>query len=120
KPEELRAACRRAAAVPAQRRIVTFGIAPSHPATNYGYIRPGEKLNGSFVYAVDACVEKPDAATAATYLAKRYVWNSGNVLFHAATMLVQIEQFEPAMAAAAKAAVGGLPRDLHLLRLAAD
>src|SRR5437762_6223425 len=28
KPEEFRAACRRAAAVAAQRRIVTFGIAP--------------------------------------------------------------------------------------------
>src|SRR5207248_210760 len=120
KPEEFRAACRRAAAVAAERRIVTFGIAPSHPATNYGYIRPGEKLDGSFVHAVDAFVEKPDAATAATYVAKHYLWNSGNFLFHAATMLGEIEQFEPAMAAAAKAAVGGLTRDLDFLRLAAE
>jgi len=120
KPEEFRATCRRAAAVAAQRRIVTFGIAPSHPATNYGYIRPGEKLDGSFVHAVDAFVEKPDTATAATYVAMRYLWNSGNFLFHAATMLGEIEQFEPAMAAAAKAAVGGLTRDLDFLRLAAE
>src|SRR5262249_12074687 len=120
KPEEFRAACRRAAAVAAERRIVTFGIAPTHPATNYGYIRPGAKLDGSFVYAVDAFVEKPDAATAATYVAKRYLWNSGNFLFHAATMLREIEQFEPAMAEAAKAAVGGRTRDLDFLRLAAE
>ena len=117
KPEEFRAACRRAAAVAAQRRIVTFGIAPSHAATNYGYIRPGERLDGSSVHAVEAFVEKPDAATAASYVTKRYLWNSGNFLFHAATMIGEIEQFEPAMAEAAKAAVSGLTRDLDFLRL---
>src|SRR5436305_2144776 len=117
KPEEFRAACRRAAAVAAQRRIVTFGIAPSHAATNYGYIRPGERLDGSSVHAVEAFVEKPDAATAASYVTKRYLWNSGNFLFHAATMIGEIEQFEPAMAEAAKAAVSGITRDLDFLRL---
>ena len=91
---------------------------PRYPATNYGYIRPGEKLNGSHVHAVEAFVEKPDAATAATYVADRYLWNSGNFLFHAATMLAEIERFEPAMAEAAKAAVAGLTRDLDFLRLA--
>jgi mannose-1-phosphate guanylyltransferase / mannose-6-phosphate isomerase len=35
-------------------------------------------------------------------------------------MLGEIEQFEPAMAEAAKAAVGGLTRDLDFLRLAAE
>jgi len=53
--------------------------------------------------AVEAFVEKPDAATAANYVAERYLWNSGNFLFHAATMLGEIERFEPAMAEAAKA-----------------
>jgi len=120
KPEEFRAACRRAAAVAAEHRIVTFGVAPSHPATNYGYIQPGAKLDGSFAHAVDAFVEKPDAATAATYVAKRYLWNSGNFLFHAATMLGEIERFEPAMAEAAKAAVSGRRRNLDFLRLAAE
>jgi mannose-1-phosphate guanylyltransferase/mannose-6-phosphate isomerase len=120
KPDEFREACRRAAAAAAEGRIVTFGIAPTHPATSYGYIRPGEKLNGAFVHAVEAFVEKPDAATAAGYVADRYLWNSGNFLFHAATMLGEIERFEPAMAEAAKAAVGGLTRDLDFLRLAAE
>ena len=118
KPEEFREACRRAAAAAAEGRIVTFGIEPTYPATNYGYIRPGEKLNGASVRAVEAFVEKPDAATAATYVADRYLWNSGNFLFHAATMLGEIERFEPAMAEAAKAAVAGLTRDLDFLRLA--
>src|SRR5437588_10166387 len=87
KPEEFRAACRRAAAVAAQRRIVTFGIAPSHPATNYGYIRPGEQLDGSSVHAVEAFVEKADAAAASSYVTKADLWNSGNFLFHARTLV---------------------------------
>jgi len=50
------------------------------------------------VRAVEAFVEKPDAATAAQYVTDRYLWNSGNFLFHAATMLGEIKHFEPAMA----------------------
>src|SRR5262245_5432318 len=78
KPDEFRAACRLAAAVAAEGRIVTFGIEPTHPATSYGYIRPGGKLNGASARTVEAFVEKPDAATAATYMTQRYLWNSGN------------------------------------------
>jgi mannose-1-phosphate guanylyltransferase/mannose-6-phosphate isomerase len=95
-PEEFREACRCAAEAATAGRIVTFGK-PTHPATNYGYIRPGAKLKGSVVHAVDAFVEKPDAVTAATYVADGYLWNSGNFLFHAATMLTEIERFEPDM-----------------------
>ena len=120
KPDEFRQACRCAAGAAIAGRIVTFGIVPTYPATNYGYIRPGEKLNGSHAHAVEAFVEKPDAATAATYVANHYLWNSGNFLFHAATMLAEIERFEPAMAEAAKASVDGLTRDLDFLRLAAE
>lgn len=120
KPDEFRAACRQAASAAAQGQIVTFGITPTHPATNYGYIRPGAPLDGSAVRTVEAFVEKPDAATAAGYVAERYLWNSGNFLFHAATMLSEIEQFEPEMAQAAKEAVAGLQKDLDFLRLPAE
>src|SRR5467141_2472098 len=78
KPDEFHTACRHAAAAAAEGRIVTFGIEPTHPATSYGYIRPGERLNGAFARTVEAFVEKPDAATAANYVAERYLWNSGN------------------------------------------
>jgi mannose-1-phosphate guanylyltransferase / mannose-6-phosphate isomerase len=120
KADQFRAACRHAAAAAAEGRIVTFGIEPTHPATSYGYIRPGEKVNGASARTVEAFVEKPDAATAATYVAQKYLWNSGNFLFHAATMLAEIERFEPAMAEAAKAAVADLTRDLDFLRLASE
>src|SRR5262249_60559603 len=95
-------------------------IEPTGPVTSYGYIRPGKKLNGASVHAVDAFVEKPDTATAAMYVAARYLWNSGNFLFRAATMLSEIERFEPVMAEAAKTAAAGLTRDLAFMRLAPE
>jgi mannose-1-phosphate guanylyltransferase/mannose-6-phosphate isomerase len=120
KPEQFREACRKAAAAARDGMIVTFGIRPTRPATNYGYIRPGRSLNGGAAFAVDAFVEKPDAATAAGYVAENYLWNSGNFLFRADVMLDEIARFEPAMAEAAKAAVAGHTRDLDFLRLAAE
>src|SRR3954471_3411459 len=117
KSEAFHAACRQAAAVAAEGWIVTFGIEPTHPVTSYGYIRPGEKLNGGVARAIEAFVEKPDAASAAQYMADHYLWNSGNFLFRAATMLEEIQRFEPAMAEAASAAVAGVTRDLEFQRL---
>src|SRR6185295_4931439 len=90
------------------------------PATNYGYIRPGAKLNGAATLAVEAFVEKPDAATATRYLAENYLWNSGNFTFRASVMLDEIERFEPEMADAARAAVAGMTSDLDFTRLAAE
>jgi len=120
KPEEFIAACRAAAGAVAAGRIVTFGIRPTEPATSYGYIRPGAKLNGAAVMAVEAFVEKPDAATAARYVAEQYLWNSGNFMFRADVMLDEITRFEPAMAEAARGAVAQLTKDLDFLRLAAE
>ena len=113
-------ACREAVAAAADGRIVTFGINPTFPATNYGYIRPGARLDGGTAFAVDSFVEKPDAATAGRYIADRYLWNSGNFLFRADVMLAEIARFEPDIAKAAKAAVGGMTKDLDFLRLPAE
>jgi len=120
RPEEFLAACREAAAAATTGRIVTFGIRPSGPATSYGYIRPGAKLDGSAALAVEAFVEKPDVATAERYVADNYLWNSGNFMFRADVMLDEIARFEPAMAEAARAAVAEMTQDLDFLRLAAE
>jgi mannose-1-phosphate guanylyltransferase / mannose-6-phosphate isomerase len=113
-------ACRAAVAAAAEGRIVTFGIKPTFPATNYGYIRPGTALNGGAAFAVAAFVEKPNAATAGRYIADHYLWNSGNFVFRADVMLREIARFEPALAKAATTAVDGMTRDLDFLRLPAD
>ena len=110
-------ACREAAKAAATGLIVTFGITPTYPATSYGYIRPGAKLNGGAALAIDAFVEKPDAEKASTYITERFLWNSGNFLFRADVMIDEIARFEPDIAAVAKSAVAGIEHDLDFLRL---
>jgi mannose-1-phosphate guanylyltransferase/mannose-6-phosphate isomerase len=53
-------------------------------------------------------------------MAEGYLWNSGNFLFRAKTMLGEIERFEPAMAEAVNEAIAGMTRDLDFLRLATE
>jgi mannose-1-phosphate guanylyltransferase/mannose-6-phosphate isomerase len=110
-------ACRQAIEAATDGRIVTFGISPTFPATNYGYIQPGIALNGGAALAVQSFVEKPDAVTAGRYIADRYLWNSGNFVFRADVMLAELARFEPEITLAAEAAVGGLARDLDFFRL---
>src|SRR5437762_7513332 len=52
------AACREGLKAAESGRIVTFGIEPERPATEYGYINPGEIVTGQ-VRAIAKFVEKP-------------------------------------------------------------
>src|SRR5271157_1774603 len=49
----------RLAAESAAGRIVTFGVQPTRPATEYGYIRAGASI-GPHVFAVEKFIEKPE------------------------------------------------------------
>lgn len=112
-----KSACQEAAIAAAEGSIVTFGIRPNFPATSYGYIRPGAKVNGGAALAIEAFVEKPDAETATLYIGKDYLWNSGNFAFRAEVMLDELDRCEPDISVAAKSAVAGVERDLDFLRL---
>jgi mannose-1-phosphate guanylyltransferase/mannose-6-phosphate isomerase len=115
-----RNAVQSAGALGAQGWLVTFGIHPDYPETGYGYIDRGEPL-GEGVYRVKRFVEKPDAATAETYLAAgTYAWNSGMFLFKAAAYLEQLGKHAPAILAAARAAHEAAQADLDFIRVAKD
>jgi mannose-1-phosphate guanylyltransferase/mannose-6-phosphate isomerase len=79
----------RGAALAQQGKIVAFGVPPAGPETGYGYIRSrGEYL--------EAFVEKPDAATAAQYVASgQYLWNAGIFAVRASVWLDAIGEFRP-------------------------
>jgi mannose-1-phosphate guanylyltransferase/mannose-6-phosphate isomerase len=111
-------ACRIGAAGAAQGRIVTFGVQPTRPATEYGYIRPGVAL-GDDVFAVEAFVEKPDERMAQKYVASGYLWNCGNFVFRTDTFLDEYRRFEPATVDAIVAAVGSAGKDLGFVTLGA-
>ena len=117
-PEGLIGLCVQAAEAAASGRIVTLGILPTHPVTQYGYIRPGSKLSpDGAVMEVSAFVEKPDIDKAKRYVDEGYLWNSGNFVFKASMMKAEIAQFEPEMASACVEAVSKAVRDLQFLVL---
>ncbi|MFW5639458.1 MAG: mannose-1-phosphate guanylyltransferase/mannose-6-phosphate isomerase [Methanoculleus sp.] len=73
--------------------LVVFGVRPTLPHTGYGYIRPGNPLEGGSL--VDAFVEKPDPETAGRYVADGYLWNSGMFCFDADLFLAECEACAP-------------------------
>ncbi len=85
------AAVRQAVVVAAAGYVATVGIAPDRPATGYGYIRTGDLLDvegAPQARAVPRFVEKPDAQTAAGYLAHGgYLWNAGMFVARAEVLL---------------------------------
>ena len=102
-------------------RLVTFGIVPTQPETGYGYIRKGPLLAATGAYKVDRFVEKPDAATAHTYLESgEYLWNSGIFMMAAARWLEDIRRLRPDIADACMAAWQGGKRDMDFFRIGKD
>jgi len=92
-------------------RLATFGILPDRPETGFGYIRGGETL-GEGVLDVQGFIEKPDAEKATALIAAGdCYWNAGIFLFRADRYLEELETHQPAMLAAAKAALAGAQRD---------
>ena len=99
-------------------RIVAFGIHPTFAATGYGYIRPGSALAGmDGAHEIAAFVEKPDEATARSYMADGYLWNSGNFLFRARVFLSELELLASDIYQAVKRSVAAAERDLDFRRL---
>jgi mannose-1-phosphate guanylyltransferase/mannose-6-phosphate isomerase len=96
-------------------RLVTFGIVPAAPETGYGYIKRGKGNE------VEAFVEKPDAKTAAQYVASgEYLWNSGMFMMLASAWLDELNRFHPAMLEACKTAHEQGQRDADFYRVNAQ
>ncbi|KAJ7718028.1 nucleotide-diphospho-sugar transferase [Mycena maculata] len=77
--------------------LVTIGIAPSHPSTGFGYVRLGEKLDikqAPNARLVSSFKEKPDARTAAAYIATgTYRWNAGMFVSKATFLMELLKEY---------------------------
>lgn len=97
--EKFHAVVREAIETAATGKIVTIGIEPTEPSTAFGYIRAPKPLDvpgAPSAQEVDSFVEKPDAATAAEYLASgKYTWNAGMFVAPASLMLEHLRRTEP-------------------------
>ena len=92
-------AVRQAVVVAREGYVVTLGITPTHPSTAFGYVRSGDGLDlrdAPLAQRVQAFVEKPDADTAAAYLAEGgYRWNAGMFVVRADVLLNHLAQQKP-------------------------
>jgi mannose-1-phosphate guanylyltransferase/mannose-6-phosphate isomerase len=114
--EGFRSACRQALAGAEAGYIVTFGVRPERPATEYGYIRPGAALMGDLRQVV-RFKEKPDRDMAELYLRDGYLWNSGNFLFMASTLAQEYAVHDGATAAAVANSVRKAVKEAGFVRL---
>lgn len=79
------------------QRLVTVGMVPSRPETGFGYILPGDRLDGA-ARAVASFVEKPDAARALDLMADGALWNSGLFAWRASDLRREIATHTPEIA----------------------
>jgi mannose-1-phosphate guanylyltransferase len=83
----------------ARERSQPWALPPLFPSTGYGYIEQGGTrwyLRQSHAYKVARFTEKPDAATAQTFIdSGRFSWNSGMFIFPAHVMLTEFKTHAP-------------------------
>lgn len=81
--------------------LATLGIAPTSPSTAFGYIEMGAQLEmtaAASARLAAAFVEKPDAHTAAGWLAGgRHRWNAGMFVARADVLLALLAEQHPAL-----------------------
>ena len=79
--------------------IVTFGISPSRPATEFGYIEVDRLLEESFeheVFTVKRFREKPSHEQAEEFIREgNFLWNSGMFIFNARSLLEDMSTYMP-------------------------
>ncbi len=94
--------------------LVTFGIAPTHPETGFGYIECGLALDAAGpgeagAFRARRFVEKPPLARAEAYLAAgNFLWNSGMFAFTPQVILRALERHAPALLEACRPVADGI------------
>lgn len=88
------------------KRLVTFSIKPTYPATGFGYVERGVAIPSTgpsgvkgadgLAFRVARFVEKPNIQRAQAYVESgQFGWNSGMFVWSAATVLDCIRRFKP-------------------------
>lgn len=74
---------------------VCFGVKPTGPNTEYGYVKKGGALNNG-IYVVDSFIEKPDEVTAQELIRDKNVfWNAGIFIFNCKSLIKELSILNP-------------------------
>jgi mannose-1-phosphate guanylyltransferase len=96
----------------------TLGIVPTEAATGYGYIQSTNNTDSaSNIKVVSEFVEKPDAETAAKYVADGFLWNSGMFLIRADRYLEELQNFRADIYDACVRSMASTQQDLDFVRI---
>ena len=78
----------------ATNKIITIGIKPTRPSTDYGYIKSFSSVNT--ITKVLEFKEKPDYETAKMYVYDgKYLWNSGMFIFQYNFLIEELKKYQP-------------------------
>lgn len=81
--------------------LVTLGITPTEPSTQFGYIEQGPELttvDGFEVYRTERFIEKPQQERAEDMLAQgNYTWNSGMFMWKVSAILEEFRRQMPGL-----------------------
>ncbi len=92
--------------------LMTFGIIPENASSNYGYIKYGAPLIEDQGYLIDAFIEKPDHATAQTFIEDgNYLWNSGIFMYPLSSFLREMTMHGPEVLAGCEKALANSKHD---------
>ena len=106
-----------AVALAEDNHLVTFGVVPRSAHTGYGYLRTEANPQGRAAPVLEF-VEKPDAATAQSYLERGgYFWNSGMFVFRTSVLLEAFAEHAPEILSHCTDAVNNAKADGCFLRL---
>ena len=122
--ERFREAVMAAADAARDGQLVTFGIAPTHAETGYGWLELTAAPGADFApvpQKLASFVEKPDASKAEELLADgMHLWNAGIFLFSTSALIAAFEQHAPDILAGVRAALAEAESDLGFTRLAPE
>lgn len=87
--------------------LVTVGVVPSRPDPGFGYIWPGDVVDGE-ARRVRQFVEKPDRRRAEHMVRDGFLWNSGIFVWRVADFLAEVRRHTPEVAPALDGARGDI------------
>lgn len=87
--------------------LVTFAIAPTFPATGYGYLKIGRPISEARrQFHIDAFIEKPPADVARKLVdGGQHAWNSGMFMFRPSVLVRAFEELQPEILEACRRAI---------------
>ena len=98
--------------------LVILGIEPSFACTGYGYIRYGTNIRSTAGFEVNEFVEKPDEATAQSYIKQgNYLWNSGMFIVRPSVLIEEAQLYCAELLHHCRLTVKSVTKDLDFIRL---